>query len=72
LFLTLENPIIKLIYGQLTNKYFDKRNLTAFKYPNENDFSKISNYITEKISYYNRYGINVIKAIYQLNIYLIS
>ena len=58
LFLTLkeENPNIKLIYGQLTNKYFDKRNLTAFKYPNENDFSKITNYITEKISYYNGYG----------------
>ena len=58
LFLTLkeENPNIKYLYNQITNKYFDKRNLTAMKFPEENDFSIISNYISEKISYYNGYG----------------
>lgn len=58
LFLTLkeENPNIKCLYNQITNKYFDKRNLNALRFPEENDFSVVTNYISEKISYYNGYG----------------
>ena len=57
LFLTQkeEKPNIKCLYSHITNKYFDKRNLAAIKFPYE-DFSKITNYISEKISYYNGYG----------------
>ena len=58
LFLTLkeDNPNISYLYNLISNKYFDKRNLAAMKFPKENDFSKITNYISEKISYYNGYG----------------
>lgn len=57
LFLTLkeENPNIECLYNQISNKYFDKRNLTAISYVNK-DISEITNYISEKISYYNGYG----------------
>ena len=58
LFLTLneDNPNINYLYNLITNKYFDKRNLAAMKFPEGNDFSKITNYISDKISYYNGYG----------------
>jgi GTP-binding protein EngB required for normal cell division len=57
LYLTLKekNPNIKCLYDLITNKYFDKRNLEAMEFP-EDDFEKITNYISEKISYYNGYG----------------
>lgn len=57
LYLTLKetNPNINCLYEYVTNKYFDKRNLEVMEYPKE-DFSKITNYISEKISYYNGYG----------------
>lgn len=57
LYLTLKekNPNVKCLYGYITNKYFDKRNLDAMEFPKD-DFTKITNYISEKISYYNGYG----------------
>ena len=57
LFLTSENnPKIKDLYEQISNHYFDKRNLTAMKFPDNDEFPKIISYISEKISYYNGYG----------------
>ena len=74
LFLTLneENPNVKCLYNKITNKYFDKRNLTAMRFPEKNDFSTIMSYISEKISYYNGYGDlydkNVLTVEYLFNI----
>lgn len=47
LFLTLkeENPNIECLYNRITNKYFDKRNLTAISFVNK-DISEITNYIS--------------------------
>lgn len=57
LYLTLKekNPNIKCLYEYITNKYFDKRNLEVMEFPKE-DCRKITNYISEKIAYYNGYG----------------
>lgn len=49
-----KEPNIKSLYSDIINKCFDKRNLATFQFPEE-DFSKITNYISEKISYYNGY-----------------
>lgn len=74
LFLTLneDNPNINYLYNLITNKFFDKRNLAAMKFPEGNDFSKITNYISDKISYYNGYGDlydkNDLKAEYLFNV----
>ena len=59
LFLTKkeENPNVEEFYELITNEFFDKRNLFAFKFPkNDNENTNLFNFFIKCMNYYHEIG----------------
>lgn len=57
LFLTKKdkNPKITDLFKFINNEYFDKRNIYALKYPNnDEEYQKINNFFIKRMNYYNQ------------------
>ena len=70
LFLTKkEEPKVDVLYQFITNEYYDKRNLEAFKFPSNNiEKNKIFNFFIKCMNYYHEISISKLNNSHSFNI----
>ena len=65
------NPKIFDLFQFITNEFFDKRNVYAFKFPrNEEEIEKINNFFIKCINYYHEIDNNINDQLNTSNILL--
>ena len=72
LFLTKkEEPKVDVLYQFITNEFYDKRNLEAFKFPsNDIEKNKILNFFLKCMNYYHEISISKLNNSHSFNILL--